>query len=141
MAEKMGFEGLTYYGTAGSTASTPIVIIRDTTYSVDPTKASTTSKGAGTSAPIETEDVVSLKFSYDFNLTNDITDAAVAALWAAAVAGTPVALRTKDHASGKGFDGDVTLSVKNGAPLAGEQTFDFTATPTKKSGRAPVLYT
>ena len=55
-------------------------------------------------------------------------DTTLTALIAAARAGSLVALRTKSYASGTGFDGDCTLSVANGLPLKGQNTFEFTAT-------------
>jgi hypothetical protein len=64
----------------------------------------------------------------------------IAALLAASYAGEPVALRTKDSAAGKGYDGDVILEHKQGMSLGGEQTLDFTAKPTRSAGRRPQLY-
>jgi hypothetical protein len=46
----------------------------------------------------------------------------------------------KDKAAGKGFNGDVTLECKEGLPLGGEQTYQFTATPTNEKGREPQAY-
>lgn len=143
MAEKMGFEGLLYWGAAGSSASTQVLIARDVSTTTDPTKAPTTVRGAGSTPPLITEDVVAVAWSCDFNLVNEAAGAgltALAALRAAAAAGTSVALRMKDHAAGMGYDGDVTVSCKNGQPYQGEQTFDFTATPTKQDGRDPQFY-
>jgi len=139
MATKMGFEGKIYYGVAGSTASTEITNSRDITYTISSSKAPTTVRGSS-GVPLKTERVVELAVSIEWQMTNDTTDTTLAALRTAAAAGSEVALRTKDYSSGKGFDGDVTLDVKNGKPIGGEQTFDFTATPSKES-RTPQAYT
>jgi len=135
---KMGFEGEIYYGVAGSTAGTKLTNSRDITYNSDPTKGETTVRGDGSAPPIETERVVSVKFSIEWLMLRR-TDASLEALIAAAVVGTPVAIRTKDFAAGKGFDGDMTLSMKHGAPYKGEQTYAFTATVTDEL-RTPQPY-
>jgi len=61
------------------------------------------------------------------------------ALLAAAVAGTPVAIRMKDRNAGKGYDGDCIVKYDHGVPLKGEQTVDFTFTPNRDL-RTPQLY-
>ena len=139
MATKMGFEGLIYYGVAGSTASTAITNSLDISYSIDADKASTTIRGAGSVAPIKTERVVAIGLTIEWTMLNRTDDATLTALRTAAAAGNAVAIRTKDYSSGKGFDGDVTLAQKDGMPLGGEQTFVFTATPTSEN-RAPSVY-
>ncbi len=141
MSIKMGFEGEIYYGVAGNTAATKITNSRDVGFNLDPEKAPTTTRGDGTSPPVNTEQVVALSTSMEWNMLNKTDDTTLAALRAAAAAGTAVAFRMKDYSAGKGFNGDVTLSMKHGKPLKGEQSFDFTATPTEESGRTPVLYT
>jgi hypothetical protein len=138
--KKMGFEGKLYYGVAGSTASTELTNSRDITISTDPERGETTIRGAGTSPPLKTERVTAIALSIDFAMLNDPTDSSLTALRTAAAAGSPVALRGKDYSSGKGLDGDFTLSEKLGKPYKGEQTFDFTATPTNESGREPQAY-
>ena len=70
-------------------------------------------------------------------MLNKPADTTLVALLAAASTGAPVAIRTKSYTSGKGFDGDMTLSFKEGAPLKGEGSFDFTCEATEESGRAP----
>jgi hypothetical protein len=140
MSTKMGFEGEIYYGAAGSTAATKITNSQDISVSIDPEKAGTTVRGDGSSPPINTERVVALGSQYEWTMLNKTTDAVLAALRAAVATGAAVALRSKDYSAGKGFDGDVTLAMKNGQPIKGEQTFVFTATPTDEGGRAPSLY-
>jgi len=137
---RMGFEGRIYRGTAGSTAATEMRSATDVSSTITPKKASTTTRGAGTAPPMETERVVSIGESIEFTLLNKSGETHVDALRGAAAAATPVSLRLKDYAAGKGFDGDVTLECKEGMPLGGEQTFVFTATPTNEKGREPQPY-
>lgn len=141
--QKMGFEGLTYYGPAGTTAPTEVPETRDCTITYSTDKGNTTVKvtsGGTPQIPIETENVTIRKWQYDFNVLNVPGNAVIAALLAASFAGTPIALRLKDFAAGKGYDGDVILEHKDGKPLRGEQTLDFTAKPTRAGGRTPQLY-
>ncbi len=138
---KMGFEGLIYYGATGSTAATLLTNVKDINYNVDLERGDTTVRGDSTTIPIKTEDATLRTVSIEFTMINDITDTAFEAMRVAAAAGTGVAIRTKDYASGKGFDGDCTISMQNGMPLAGEQTTQFTATPSRGYGRAPLIYT
>lgn len=138
--QKMGFEGLIYYGVAGSTAATLIPETRDMSMTFSTDKGNTTARNADGSVPIETERVTVRKFQFDFQVLNVPDNAVIAALLAASFAGTPVAFRSKDYAAGKGYDGDVVLEHKNAQTLRGEQAIDFTAKPTRSAGRVPVLY-
>jgi hypothetical protein len=137
---KMGFEGEIYYGAAGATAATLLTNIRDENYDFDHGSGDTTVRGTGAAPPIETGRATSRKVTLGWNMTNDPTDTSLAALLAAAYGSTPVAIRTKDRAAGKGFDGDVYLKVKHGKPLKGEQTYDFTVDTVTRENRAPQLY-
>lgn len=136
---KMGFEGLAYYGVKGSTAATLIRNRVDVSFDVDPQMAPTTVAGAGTSPPVETEGVATIKWSCTIKMKNVAGDAVLLALRTAAASGGQVALRLKDYASGKGFDGDCNVKETFGGNLNGEQTFDFTFTPNGLL-RAPSLY-
>lgn len=126
---KMGFEGLAYYGVKGSTASTLISNRVDMSFDTDPQMATTTVAGAGTSPPVETEGVATIKWSATLKMKNVAGDAVLVALRTAAAAGVPVALRMKDYAAGKGCDGDVNVKETFSGNLNGEQTYDFTFTP------------
>lgn len=136
---KMGFEGLAYYGVKGSTAATLISNRVDLTFDVDPQMAPTTVAGAGTSPPVETEGVATIKWSATLKMKNVASDAVLAALRTAAASGNAVAIRLKDYAAGKGYDGDVNVKETFGGNLNGEQTFDFTFTPNGQL-RVPQLY-
>ena len=140
MAYKMGFEGQIFRGAAGSTAATQLTNVGDINYNIETEKGSTLVRGDGSAPPITTESVTARTVSIEFTMKNDTTDTSFEALRVAAFAGTAVAIRTKDHSTGKGFDGDCTLSAQNGMPIQGEQTTQFTATPTRDGGRAPSLY-
>lgn len=137
--KKMGFEGLFYYGTHGTTASNQLTNIRDVSVSVDVSEGDTTTKGDGTAPPIETSRVTSIRFQLDFQMIYKTSDTFLQAMLTAAIAGTPVALRGKDYASGKGPDGDFILSYKHGEPFKGEQTYDFVAKP-NDDDRTPQIY-
>lgn len=140
---KMGFEGLAYYGAKGGTAGTLITNRVDISFDVDPQMAPTTVAGAGVSPPIETEDVATIKWSATIKMKNDAGEVspsgAIVAFRAAAAAGGQIALRLKDYASGKGYDGDVNVKETFSGSLNGEQQFDFTCTPNGKL-RVPQLY-
>lgn len=137
---KMGFEGLIYYGAAGSTASTLITNSRDINYNMDHERGDSTVRGDGSAPPVQTQEVTAIICGIEFTMIDDTTDTTLEALKVAAAAGTGVAIRTKDHAAGKGYDGDCTISVQKGMPLQGEQTVQFTATPSRGYGRAPQPY-
>ena len=128
-AKKMGFEGLIYQGVPGSTAASLIENSRDITESFDIGEGDTTVRGAGTSPPIETSRVTSRKFGIEWQMTEKSDDTILIALKAAAIAGTPVAIRTKAFSTGTGYDGDMNIKFKKGKPLKGEQTLDFSGTP------------
>lgn len=139
-ATYMGFEGLIYYGAEGSTAATLLENCVDISYEITTETGDTTVRGDSTTPPINTSEVTARVASITFSMRNVASDASLEALRTAAAAGTRVAIRTKDHAAGKGFDGDCHLSVTNGKPLRGEQTLEFTATPSRHN-RVPSLYT
>lgn len=136
---KMAFEGQLYYGVAGATAATLITNCRDVTIGIDPERGDTTVRGDGTSPAVNSSRVVALSASLEWTMLNKADDTTLAALLAAAAAGTPVALRGKDYAAGKGPDMDYTLAVQNGQPHKGEQTYQFTAEPTDEAGRTPAV--
>ena len=137
--KKMGFEGMIYYGVKGSKAGTQITNTRDISITVDTEKAPTAVRGAGSTPPIATSRVTGITWSAEWNMLEKSDDSTLEALKVAAAAGTTVALRMKDHSTGKGYDGDVVLSMRAGKPLNGEQTYDFTAEP-NDDDRAPQLY-
>jgi hypothetical protein len=137
---KMGFEGQIYTGTAGSTGGMLLTNTGDINYNLDAEKGDTTVRGDGSSVPIKTDSITALGVQIEWDMIHDVTDSALSTLLTAAFAGTAVAIRTKDYAAGKGFDGDCSLTVQDGLPLKGQTTKKFTATPTREAGRMPNLY-
>ena len=136
---KMSFEGLLYYGTAGTTASSELLNVRDVTINTTPQKGDTTVKGDGTAPPVSSSRVVQIDHTLEFTMLNKSDDTFRAAMLVKAAAGEPVALRGKDHTAGKGPDFDYTLDVTNGRPWGGEQTYQFSCEPTDEAGRDPIL--
>lgn len=136
---KMGFEGKIFQGAKGSTAATEIENSQDISYNLETEDGETTVRGTGSAPPIETSRVVKRIVSIEWTMLNKTTDTSLTALLTAAFAGTPVAIRTKAHSTGTGFDGDCYLKVRHGKPLGGAQTYEFTAKPTDDEGRAVFL--
>jgi hypothetical protein len=136
--QKMGFEGKLYLGTTGSTAATLLENVTDVTITLDVEKGNTTVRGDGSVPPINTEAVTIRSWSCQWTMINDINDASLTTLKSAAALATSVAIRTKDHITGTGFDGDCYITMENGQPLRGEQTFQFTAVPNRNT-RTPTL--
>lgn len=134
---KMGFEGLLYYGAAGTTAATLLSNCKDISLSMDNEKGNTTVRGDSTTPPIETEDTTLRKVQIEFTMINDITDTAYAAINTAVGSGAGIALRLKDYSSGKGPDADFVVTKSHPFPLNGEQAVTFTATPSRSYGRSP----
>lgn len=134
----MGYEYQLKYGAAGSTASTLIENCRDANYSIGISEGTTTVKGDGSAPPIECSRVTGRQPRITWTMLHKTTDTTLTALRAAAAAGTPVALRAIPLTGGTGFDGDVNLSVEHGAPIGGEQSYNFTASPNNES-RTPAL--
>jgi len=134
---RMGYETQLFYGTAGAQAASQITNAVDVDYNLDPERGDTTTRGDGTSKPIITSMVTGLKPTVTFKMLNKPTDPALIALLAAASTGAAVAIRTKSYSGGKGYDGDMTFAFKEGAPLKGEGTFEFTGEATEEAGRVP----
>lgn len=133
MAKRMGFEGELYWGSAGSTATTELTIARDVSYKFDSTQADVSDR----SSIIDLVDVAGIAFSLEFEVNNQDTNAFIAALRAAVIAGTAMAFATKDKDSGWGVDGDFVVSVDESQALRDAQRIKITAAPTDKNGRTP----
>lgn len=133
-ARRMGFEGELYWGVAGATAATQLLIARDISYKFEPTEGDVSDR----ESKIELADVAMIKFSLEFEVNNDATNAFIAALRTAASTGGAIAFRTKDRASGWGVDGDFILGDDEGQPLKDAQRLKVTAKPTPKANRVPV---
>lgn len=137
MATRMGLEAKLYYGTAGSQAATLATNVRDLTMPLDPQKADISSRGSRFT--LYGPGMIDASIAFESNWSD--TDAFVQTLYAAAIAGTPVALRTKDFATGKGWDADFIITKGDRKePLKEGQKVDFEAFPTDISGRSPQVY-
>lgn len=139
MAKTMGYQGLLYYGTKGSTAATQITARVDVNYETAVETGSTTSAGDGSSVPINTGEATALSGKISFNMIVADDDSAVVALQAAAATGDPIALRYIRSTGKLGFDADCIISTKQGAPLKGEATMDVTVEELSASLRDPNL--
>jgi hypothetical protein len=139
MAKKMGYQGLLYYGTKGSTAATLLSKRVDASYDIDVETGSTTSAGDGTAVPINTGEATALTGKITFNMIHETTDSALVALIAAAATGNPVALRFIRSTGLLGLDADCVIKVTQGSPLKGEQTIDIEVVALSNSLREPLL--
>ena len=139
MSDEMGYQTKLYRGAAGSTAATQVTNATDVDYDLAPEKGSTTVRGTGGNVPIKTENVTQLGVTVTWSMLNDPADTDLAAFIAAAITGAAVALKLETDSGATLIDSDFTLAKKYNAPLSGEATYDFTATPTKSASRAPTL--
>ena len=135
--KRMSLEAKLYYGAAGSTATTLANNVRDLNSPIDPTKADISDRGSRIA--LYGPGQVEASISWDSNWSD--SDAFVQAIYAAALTGTPVALRTKDFVNGKGWDSDFIISKSDKKePLKEGQKIDFEAVPTDLAGRYPQPY-
>ncbi len=137
--EEMGYELKLYIGTAGATAATQVENATDVDYDLALEKGSTTARGTGGVVPIKTENAVSRNVTITWKMLNDPDDTDLTTIIAAAIVGGPLAITLTTGSGAVLFDGDCTVAKKYNAPLTGEGTYDFSATPTKASGRSPTL--
>jgi hypothetical protein len=122
---RVGFEGKLYWGAAGATATTELVIARDVSYKFDPSKANVSDRAS----IIEYERTSMVKFSLEFEVNNDDSNAFVNAARLAAAAGGTMAFRTRDKTSGWGCDGDFTIALDESQPLQDAQRIKVTCSP------------
>ena len=139
MSDKMGYQGLLYYGAKGSQANQQITRARDIDFDVVPTIGDTTERGTGASVPIETGEAVTLGAKLNFNMKVNANDTILPLLLAAAATGLPVALRYIRQSGATGLDADCVIGAKQGAPLKGEQTVDISVESLSACDRTPIL--
>lgn len=136
MAKKlMGFEGKLYWGAAGSTAATELTIARDVSYTIEKEEGDVSDRGN----IINLKDVVGVNLGLQFDVNNKEADTFISTARTAAVAGTAIALRTRDKASGWGIDGDFIIGIEESQELRAAQRIRITASPTDKDGRTPAF--
>ena len=131
--KRMGFEGKLYYGTPGAEGATELTIARKVNYTIEPDLADISDRGS----LVNLSDVAGLTIGLEFEINNQDTDPAVAALRTAILTGAALALRTKDKASGWGLNADFVMGTKEDQDLRDAQRITITASPTDKAGRAP----
>jgi len=139
MAKRMGYQGLLYHGTAGSSAATLLTKRVDASYDIDVEVGSTTSAGSGTAVPINTGEATALTGKITFNMIHETSDASLVALIAAAATGAAIALRFIRSTGLLGLDADCIIKVTQGAPLKSEQTIDIEVVALSNSLREPLL--
>lgn len=137
--EEMGYQTRLYVGTAGQDASTQVENALDVDYKVATQKGPTTDRGTGGLPPITTENVTQRGITITWGMNNDPDNAQLLLFQAAAIAGAPISIKLTTGSGAVLFHGDVILEKDYDAPLAGSATYNFTAVPTKQSGRAPTL--
>lgn len=133
MTKRMGFEGKLYWGAAGATGATELTIARDVSYKFENTEADISDRAS----IIDIMDVAGVKFGLEFEVNNQDTNAFIAAVRAASIAGTAIAFRTRDKAAGWGVDGDFIVAVDESQALRDAQRIKVSASPTDKNSRLP----
>lgn len=139
MADEMGYQAKLFIGTAGSEAATQVTEATDVDYDIALTKGNTTVRGDGSAVPIKTENVTERAVTLTWKMLNDPAAANLSTILAAAKIGGALAIKVENANADVLFDGDCTIAKKFNAPLSGEASYDFTATPTKSAGRSPTL--
>jgi len=129
---KMGYEGLLYYGTAGSQANTLCLSRVDATVERTVETGSTTSAGSGTYVPINTGEPTAVTERITFNVRVDEDDAVTAFL----SNNIRAAFRFIAASGAWTFDRDCVYSISKGHPLAGEATWDITVEQISAKDRA-----
>lgn len=138
----MGFEKILYIGTAGSTAATEVddLVNIKVTIAHQYGKTVARSDDGGGASPIETSRVTSRKVTVTFNSLNVPANTNLTTIKTAASAGTPIAIKVVDVASGTTeVDGDFNVAVDKDAQLTAEQDQAFTCEPTRDYGRVPTF--
>lgn len=139
MARVKGYQGLLYYGPAGTTAPTLIECRTTVNYDITPKIGETTCAGNGTDIPIESGEAVSIKAMISFTMIIRDDVPATTTLAAAAATGDPIALRFEVYSGSKGFDCDCIISIKEGAPIDGNSTMDVNVEAISESQRTALL--
>lgn len=139
MGKVMGYQGLLYYGTKGSTAATQITARKDVNYNTTVAIGSTTGAGDGSSVPIATGEATQITPTIDFSLVVADDSTAIVALLAASKTGNPIALKFVQASGMTGFDCDCVIQDSQGSPLEGEATIQFEVVAISNALREPVL--
>ena len=132
--KKMGYQGLLYYGVAGSTPTTLVKTRVDATVERTLETGSTTSAGEGVNVPINTGEPVAVTERVTFNVIVDEDDAVTAFL----SNNIRAAFRFVSASGGWTFDRDCVYSISKGHPLKGEATWDINVEQISAKDRAVV---
>lgn len=138
MAKKRaGWERMIYRGAAGSTAATQInTHVTDINITFGAEYNETTDRGAGSAVPKMMEQLVKQTCEITFTMQYEDSETHMAALLAAAQAGTPLAFKIIRHSGGSvEFDGDCYIDAESPGELSGGQDVNFTLHPTDDGGR------
>jgi hypothetical protein len=124
---KLGLNAKLYRGTAGSTAATEVKNIRDLTFNDEKGSADISVRGSTFELGMPTL----RKITLDFEMVVDETDADYAAILAAYVAGTAIAIKCVSSTYGSGVDMDCLIQKMNRKePLKDIITADVSLVPT-----------
>jgi len=127
MAHKLGKDAKLYRGTAGSTAATLMTNVRDVTNPDERNEIDTSSRAYDH----ETVDVGQIKTSIEWSMSADEADADYAAILAAYLGRTAIALKCISGTSGKGIDGDFKITkLSRSEQLKDQVLVDVVAKPT-----------
>jgi hypothetical protein len=130
--KKMGFQGLLYYGVAGTSPTTLVRSRVDATVERTLETGSTTSAGEGTYVPINTGEPTAVTEKVTFNVIVDEDDAVTAFL----SNNIRAAFKFVAASGAWTFDRDCVYSIKKGHPLKGEATWDITVEQISAKDRA-----
>ncbi len=117
----LGIQGILLVGDAGAT---PTVALADET-DVNLDCNNSMAKYATRGQPRMNSRCTTQELAMDFTVVKDFTNASFVALHAAAMGGVPIAIKALDHTSGYGWDADWNVSCKEGQPLEGFNTVQF----------------
>jgi hypothetical protein len=122
----LGIQGKLLVGAVGST---PTVVLADE-QEVNLNCENSMAKYATRGQPRNNSRITTQDLSIDFTVVKDFTNASFVLLQAAAMARAPIAVKSLDNVSGFGWDGDWNFSMKEGQPLDGFTTVQFTGSHT-----------
>lgn len=120
---KIGLNGKTYYGTAGTTASTEMDIIKDASL----TLASDDIKVGDRGSRWKSTETGQIEATLELTISSVTSHAGYRALMNAQLDGSAVAIKSLDKASGEGIDADFkVINRGEDQPLNGEIVVTFT---------------
>ena len=120
-----GFDGKLYHGTAGSSATTELTIVRDVTLGLTGKKLDDSSRGSGKWVSTRTG---RLETALQIDILDDPDDPGYAALLAAFLDRTAIALKVLTEDGGNGMDADFAItSFDRKQPLDEIETISITA--------------